>query len=1230
MKKSFLRNSLMLLLGLLLIGSSAIYGQSALPKVWLDTAGTYVNSVAAGNQWFKRATTGNNVRGMAFNTVTKHVLVATRDSAFNCIMILDGNNGDTLGRLNMTGVSGGVYPFNRVAVSADGRIYTTNLQTTATKAAPVKIYTWANESAVPTIAFNDSLLGPRVGDALAVVGTGQETYVYLSGNATPGPVTILKRSGDTLLVRKSFIPTGWGSYGILGIGPTTNGLGSFWLNTSGRAASCYDTSGTPLDTIGTGIVSSGASTSHYFEFGGRKFVAMYSGNTTPSVFRVVDISNGGLNSYVVGVTAELGRNANTNGTGEIFFNAADTTLIGLATNNGVGKFSIPLSVPSVTFNSRIPFIPNAGENDTVYFNLLSMKSISSAQLAYFGNKTSVSDQIGVDSAFATLSQSNGRIYRAVVPASVNRDGRRINFRAEVTDALSKSATVSVAGYFAGITKLGFIGGPRDVDTAGTMLYGGYGIRIKGVCVFEDSIIAAPASRMDIALQDSLGGMDVIDFTVPFPIRAIRGNSYTMEGVMSHYNSRIQLGAPFSGKNIVAIDNGPALLPSPKLVTIRDLAFDRQGEVLENSLIRINNVRLTPGSLAWPGATGAGTNLTITDNGVDSITMRIPAVTKLNGFVPTQTFSVVGVAGQFSATLKKTGYQLIPRDPNDIFLAPVLPLNFEAGNVDYTFTNFSGATATRIANPQKNGIDTSNFVGKMVKGAGDPWAGSFLSMEKPIDFKVTKLFKVKVFMPKVGAKLLLKVENQTNGAFNLEKEATATVANAWQELFYDFSGIDTSKQYQKVVLIFDLGTVGDGSANFTYLFDDVQQYTIPIVPMGATLTTSKIQTTVTNVGHIGGVKDFQDKVGFKFAGSDRLFEGSHIFTTDSTHVSNAWRDRVGNYNLGFRPLKNVKVDTVGSTFRTETRYDDSTQARPLGIAITERTLVDTNAAKAGYLLVQLNVVNTTNAKISKLRVGTLLDFDVTSAGNVDRGGIIRDSTNVITGVNSGNPFKMHVAYEQAGGVNTAFVGLVPLSQGQLSGGRISSGAAEIYPTGVPFSDSIKNNFVSTFRTTNMFTDNGKNDDQSIIASFGPYDINAKDTVRAAFAVISGTSLNELIATARLAQRDYVAIGNSFGPVTKVNPVEVPKTFALEQNFPNPFNPTTMIRFALPNDSKVSLKVFDILGREVRTLLNGDVAAGINTVQWNGRNNAGQMVSTGVYIYRIEAGSNISTKKMMLMK
>lgn len=151
----------------------------------------------------------------------------------------------------------------------------------------------------------------------------------------------------------------------------------------------------------------------------------------------------------------------------------------------------------------------------------------------------------------------------------------------------------------------------------------------------------------------------------------------------------------------------------------------------------------------------------------------------------------------------------------------LPLDFESPTLNYDFTNFDGGNVTTISNTQSSGINTSSKVAKMVKGAGQPWGGSFIALASPINFSVSKTFKMKVFSPRVGAKVLLKVENLTDGGINFEKEVTTTTANAWEELTFDYSAIDASKSYQKIVLIFDLGTVGDGSANFTFLFDDIK-------------------------------------------------------------------------------------------------------------------------------------------------------------------------------------------------------------------------------------------------------------------------------------------------------------------------------------------------------------------------------------------------------------------------
>lgn len=90
-------------------------------------------------------------------------------------------------------------------------------------------------------------------------------------------------------------------------------------------------------------------------------------------------------------------------------------------------------------------------------------------------------------------------------------------------------------------------------------------------------------------------------------------------------------------------------------------------------------------------------------------------------------------------------------------------------------------------------------------------------------------------------------------------------------------------------------------------------------------------------------------------------------------------------------------------------------------------------------------------------------------------------------------------------------------------------------------------------------------------------------------------------------------------------QLPTEFALRQNYPNPFNPTTTIKYDLPKDSRVSLKLFNILGQEVATLVNEEQKAGYKSVEWNANNFA-----SGVYFYHIQAGDFVATKKLLLLK
>jgi len=98
----------------------------------------------------------------------------------------------------------------------------------------------------------------------------------------------------------------------------------------------------------------------------------------------------------------------------------------------------------------------------------------------------------------------------------------------------------------------------------------------------------------------------------------------------------------------------------------------------------------------------------------------------------------------------------------------------------------------------------------------------------------------------------------------------------------------------------------------------------------------------------------------------------------------------------------------------------------------------------------------------------------------------------------------------------------------------------------------------------------------------------------------------------------------------SPVLLPESYGLSQNYPNPFNPETIIEYQLPDAGLVSLKVYTILGQEVRTLIDGEKMAGYHQVIWDGKDNAGQRLASGVYLYQIHVGDFVQTKKVILLK
>jgi hypothetical protein len=111
-------------------------------------------------------------------------------------------------------------------------------------------------------------------------------------------------------------------------------------------------------------------------------------------------------------------------------------------------------------------------------------------------------------------------------------------------------------------------------------------------------------------------------------------------------------------------------------------------------------------------------------------------------------------------------------------------------------------------------------------------------------------------------------------------------------------------------------------------------------------------------------------------------------------------------------------------------------------------------------------------------------------------------------------------------------------------------------------------------------------------------------------------------------------NLNGIRTQHEPISVtvsqPAEFSLVQNYPNPFNPATRIRYQLPEAAEVRLSIFNLLGQEIKTLVQKSQPAGYYTVVWDGTDHAGAAVASGIYLYRIAAGKHLQTRRMVLLK
>ncbi len=268
-------------------------------------------------------------RSIALNKVTNHLLVATR-TAGHRIVVLNAATGDSLGQLDMTGVLGGTYHLNKVAVAEDGVIYACNLNI----ASGFKIYRWADETAAPTLVIDATgVTGTRFGDAFTVTGGGAQTKIFIAGNNAASKINVLTTTDGVNFAITQVIPANGHCTDIYPLGDN-----EIWINRPGLAATRIDANGVVTGTVPTTVLGTSAGALSVFGYAGHWYLASSDGNVNPATGRLLQLPNNLADSKVRVVYKGMGTNANTNGVGAVVVQPDSDRVWILQTNNAIAMY----------------------------------------------------------------------------------------------------------------------------------------------------------------------------------------------------------------------------------------------------------------------------------------------------------------------------------------------------------------------------------------------------------------------------------------------------------------------------------------------------------------------------------------------------------------------------------------------------------------------------------------------------------------------------------------------------------------------------------------------------------------------------------------------------------------------------------------------------------------------------------------------------------------------------
>ncbi len=387
----------------------------------------------------------------------------------------------------------------------------------------------------------------------------------------------------------------------------------------------------------------------------------------------------------------------------------------------------------------------------------------------------------------------------------------------------------------------------------------------------------------------------------------------------------------------------------------------------------------------------------------------------------------------------------------------------------------------------------------------------------------------------------------------------------------------------------------------------------------------IQVSLTDEGNIGrsGLGAASTGQGFRYFGVDWLFEGGLVMALGMDRIVNSVRNTMPlQQDEDFEREEATKFGIFGGQITDENGRVVLREKRADGgggLRVQQESYLDSGNENSNFLIVRyiISLPEAAAGVEDSVYVGLFCDWDLTTQGGGDFARYDEERRLGIVQPSADNP--------------TLLLGTKLLTTGADVSYR-SIQNKEIFDSrsgGDGFTDEEKWAFLSGgVQRTEV-----DNDDVSTLIASGPHRLAPGDRLEVAFALLAATRLESMRRYADNAQKLWANSIRSLAP--KPVPVDEPvsaRSFVLEPVFPNPVRQQAFFRFVLPRPGTTRLVVYDMLGREVKTLVDAALPAGEHRVAWDGRNRFGNEVADGAYLYRLDAASratSYSSSRMLIV-